>query len=135
PDAQVGVVFSTPSKYALAFEPIFPDEARGTASRSYQRIIEAFYRGGFAAGLQAHGLHDRALPAASELARTYAMLIVPGLYVAPDDVLDVLRDYVAAGGHLVVGPRTGYADEWAVARRTAQPGGLADIAGAGYQEF
>ena len=135
PDAQVAMIFSTPSKYALAFEPVFPDERPAPASRSYQRILEAFYRGAFDAGLQTSLLHDRDLPSGSELAESYRLLIVPGLYVAPDAVLDVLRDYVAAGGHLVLGPRTGYADEWAVARSTSQPGGLADLAGADYQEF
>ncbi|TDE95118.1 beta-galactosidase [Occultella glacieicola] len=135
PDADVGLVFSTPSKYALAFEPVFGDERPAPASRSYQRLVEAFYRGAFDAGLQAHVLHDRALPSGAELAEQYRVLIVPGLYVSPDGVLATLRDYVAAGGHLVLGPRTGYADEWAVARRTPQPAGLADLAGASYQEF
>jgi len=135
PDAQVAMIFSTPSKYALAFEPVFPDEPKAPSSRGYQRIVEAFYRGAFDAGLQTHVLHDRDLPSGRELAETYRMLIVPGLYVAPDGVLDVLRDYVAAGGHLVLGPRSGYADEWAVVRRAPQPGRLADLAGADYQEF
>lgn len=135
PDAQAAVIFSTPSKYALAFESVFPDEPKAPSSRSYQRIAEAFYRGAFDAGLQTHVLHDRDLPSGRDLAQTYRMLIVPALYVAPDHVLDVLREYVAAGGHLVLGPRSGYADEWAVVRRGAQPGRLADLAGADYQEF
>lgn len=135
PDADIAFVFSTPSKYALAFEPVFPDEGPGSHSRGYQRIFEAFYKGAFDAGLQAHILHDRALPSGAELAAQYPVLVVPGLYSAADGVLATLRDYVAAGGHLVLGPRTGYADQWAVARRDRQPGLLADLAGAGYQEF
>ena len=135
PDADVGIVFSTPSKYALAFEPVFGDERPGPGSRSYHRLEEAFYRGVFDAGLQAHVLHDRALPSGDELAEQYRVLIVPGLYVATEPVLTTLREYVAAGGHLVLGPRSGYADESAVVRREQQPGGLADLAGAGYQEF
>lgn len=135
PDAQVGFVFSTDSKYALAFEPVFPDEPKAPASRGYQRILEAFYRGSFAAGLQAHLLHDAALPGGAELAREYPMLVVAGQYVAADPLVQTLRDYVAAGGHLVIGPRTAYGDEWAVARTAPQPAGLADLAGASYQEF
>src|SRR5690606_4997187 len=69
PDAQVGFVFSTDSKYALSFEPVFPDEPKAPSSRGYQRILEAFYRGSFAAGLQAHLLHDGALPSGEDLAR------------------------------------------------------------------
>ncbi|WP_420112298.1 beta-galactosidase [Pseudactinotalea sp.] len=135
PDADLAFVFSTPSKYALAFESTFPDEAPGNHSRSYQRIFEAFYKGAFDAGMQAHVLHDRALPSGAELAETYPVLVVPGLYSAPDGVLATLREYVALGGHLVLGPRTGYADEWAVSRRSRQPGLLSDLARAGYQEF
>lgn len=135
PDAQVGFLFSTDSKYALAFEPVFPDEPKSPASRGYQRILEAFYRGSFAAGLQAHALHDRGLPGGEELARDYPMLVVAGQYVMPDALTETLRAYVAAGGHLVIGPRTAYGDEWALARTAPQPAGLADLAGAGYQEF
>ena len=135
PDADIAFVFSTPSKYALAFESVFPDESPGLHSRSYQRIVEAFYKGAFDAGLQTHVLHDRALPTGAELAERYPVLVVPGLYSAPDGVLATLREYVSSGGHLVLGPRTGYADEWAVVRRDRQPGLLADLAGAGYQEF
>ena len=39
------------------------------------------------------------------------------------------------GGHLVVGPRTGYADEEARARREVQPARLAEAAGVWYEEF
>ena len=135
PDADLAFVFSTPSKYALAFEPVFPDEGAAPHSRGYQRIFEAFYKGAFDAGLQAHVLHDRALPSGAALAQRYPVVVVPGLYIAPDGVLATLREYVAAGGHLVVGPRTGYADEWAVSRREQQPADLADLAGVSYQEF
>lgn len=135
PDADLAFVFSTPSKYALAFEPVFPDENAAPHSRGYQRIFEAFYKGAFDVGLQAHVLHDRALPGGTELAAQYPVLVVPGLYTVADGVLATLREYVAAGGHLVLGPRTGYADDWAVSRRERQPGGLADLARAGYQEF
>ena len=135
PDAQIGVVFSTPSKHALAFEPVFPDAAAAPTSRSYQRIVEAFYRGAFDIGLQSHLLHDRDLPSGDELARRYPVLVVAGLYAMADDVSTILRAYVAAGGHLVVGPRTGYADRWGVVPVEPQPAGLASSAGAGYQEF
>src|SRR5699024_216116 len=45
PDADVGIVFSPPSKYALAFEPVFGDERPGPGSRSYHRLVAAFSRG------------------------------------------------------------------------------------------
>ena len=63
------------------------------------------------------------------------MLIVPGLLVADDALLIWLRDYAAAGGHLVIGPRTAYGDEEGRARIEVKPAHLADAAGVRYQEF
>lgn len=135
PDADIAFVFSTPSKYALAFEPAFRDETAQPALRSYQRIVESFYKGSFSAGLQSHIVHDRDLANARGLRDRYAVAVVPGAYVLADDAIALLRDYVSFGGHLVIGPRTGYADQWARVRMDPQPGGFADLAGAGYQEF
>ena len=63
------------------------------------------------------------------------MLVVPGLLVADDDLLTWLRDYAAAGGHLVIGPRTAYGDEEGRARVEVKPAHLADAGGVRYQEF
>ncbi len=63
------------------------------------------------------------------------MLIVPGLLVADDALLDWLRSYAAAGGHLVLGPRTAYGDGEGRARLEVKPARLADAAGVRYQEF
>ena len=57
------------------------------------------------------------------------MLVAAGLYVASDADLDLLRDYAAAGGHLVVGIRTGYGDEEARARVEVAPARLARCRG------
>jgi beta-galactosidase len=46
-----------------------------------------------------------------------------------------LRDYALAGGHLILGPRTGYADQEARARTDRMPARLADAAGVWYDEF
>ena len=47
------------------------------------------------------------------------VLVVPALFTASEGDLDRLAAYAGAGGHLVLGPRTGYADaEGRVARRT-----------------
>ncbi len=69
------------------------------------------------------------------MAEELPVLIVPGLLVADDAVLIWLRDYAAAGGHLVIGPRTAYGDEEGRARVEVKPAHLADAAGVSYQEF
>jgi beta-galactosidase len=49
--------------------------------------------------------------------------------------LNWLADYAEAGGHLLLGPRTAYADHEARARPEVQPARLAAAAGAWYDEF
>ena len=69
------------------------------------------------------------------LAAELPVLVVAGLLVANDDLLTWLRDYAAAGGHLVLGPRTAYGDDEGRARTDVKPARLAEAAGVRYQEF
>ena len=101
------------------------------------RIFDAFHRGVIDAGAQARILHTgqaRDLGAA-ELAARFPVLVAPALYAATDADLDLLRDYAAAGGHLVIGIRTGYADDEARARVAVAPDRLHEAAGVHYEEF
>lgn len=148
PDAEVGLLYSARSKWGLAFQSSFPAPGRPVGSherdeRSYHRIFESFYRGTFDAGLSARLIHDNQLvdetgtvlqePAA--LAAEVPVLVVPGLLVADDPLLMWLLEYAAAGGHLVLGPRTGYGDAEGRARLEVKPALLAEPAGVHYQEF
>ena len=149
PDAAVGLLYSARSKWGLAFQAAFPKPgATAVASlddvdqRSYHRIFEAFYRGTFDAGVSARLLHDSQIVGpdgvlidAAALAAELPVLVVPGLLVAGDDLLWWLRAYAAAGGHLVLGPRTAYGDEEGRARTEVKPAHLAEVAGVRYQEF
>lgn len=143
PDAAVGMVYSSRSKWGLAFQATFEEHpGQGDLDeRSYQRIFQAFYRGAFDAGVPVRILHDDQLvhpdggldPAT--VARELPVLVVAGLLVADDELLGWLRAYAEAGGHLVLGPRTGYGDEEGRARLEVKPALLADAAGVSYQEF
>jgi beta-galactosidase len=136
PDADVTLLVSNPSKWAMEFFPPLSLNDGPDAS-SYNRIFDAFYRGVVDAGRQARVLHDvQALDRTpAELAERHPVLVVPALYVANDALLELLRDYAAAGGHLVIGIRTGYGDEEARARRAVAPAILAESAGVWYDEF
>ncbi|MWB99728.1 beta-galactosidase, partial [Agromyces seonyuensis] len=136
PDADVAILWSNPSRYALQNTPPFPGE-RGIEGESFERIADAFHRGVVETGRQARLLHlDQAAGlGAAELARRHPVLVAAGVYVLTDDELALLRDYVAAGGHLVLGPRTGYADDEARARVEVAPPRLADVAGVRYDEY
>jgi beta-galactosidase len=71
----------------------------------------------------------------SNVVEELPVLIVAGLLVADDDLLTWLREYAAAGGHLVIGPRTAYGDREGRARLEMKPAHLAEAGGVRYQEF
>jgi beta-galactosidase len=132
PDADVGLVLSVPTRWIMQKYPAL-SHADGTPDeRAYQGLIEPFYRGAFDAGLQVRIVHAGQLAAVTE---RFPVLVAAGLYLADDETLDWLRAYAEAGGHLIVGPRTGYADTEARARTDRMPARLADAAGVWYDEF
>ena len=103
--------------------------------RSYHRIFEAFYRGTFDAGGAgaaasttsiSSGRTVRGCWTRPTVADELPVLVVAGLLVADDALLTWLRDYAAAGGHLVLGPRTAYGDEEGRARLEVKPAHLAE---------
>ena len=116
PDYDIAVLYDSDSKFALSTQ----GPLRGDAfidPDSYRHILAAFSRGIFDAKRQQRlvrpqhllpsrgGEHD-----AAEAAARYPVLIAAAFYTAADEDLDFLIDYAQAGGHLVVGPRTGYGD-------------------------
>ncbi|MDR6972843.1 beta-galactosidase [Leifsonia shinshuensis] len=144
PDATVGLLWSNESMWGLEGQPALARDDGSEDPGSYQRIVNAFYRGAFEAGAPVRIVHDvqlvergdgTRLREPADVAAELPVLLAPALYVASDALLDWLRDYAEAGGHLVLGPRTGYADTEARARTDVKPARLAGIAGVGYQEF
>ena len=142
PDADVGFLYSHNSKWALGSQPALALEDGRPDSRSYDNMLEAFYRGSFAAGLQARIIHDAQIVSGgtylrdpTQFAASIAVLVVPALYVASDALLEWLRLYAEAGGHLLLGVRTGYADSESRARMDVKPALLSRSAGVSYQEF
>ncbi|MWV51365.1 beta-galactosidase (plasmid) [Rathayibacter sp. VKM Ac-2803] len=136
PDADAAVLWSTPSRYAMQFMPPFPRDGRPD-EESYECIVDSFYRGVIDSGRQARILHveqARDLGAA-ELAKRFPVVIAAGLYISTDEDLELLREYAAHGGHLVLGPRSVYADEEARARIEVAPARLTGAAGVSYEEF
>jgi beta-galactosidase len=133
PDADVAMVFDMPSRWIMQRYPPLSRPDGTPDERAYQGLLEPFYRGAFDGGLQVRILHAAQLT--SDLVSEHPVLVVPGLYIADDETLDLLRNYALAGGHLVLGPRTGYADTEARARDERMPARLADAAGVWYDEF
>jgi beta-galactosidase len=137
PDADIAIVYSLPSKWLMQKYPSLGHADGSPDEHAYRGLLDPFYRGAFDAGLQVRIVHARQLvegdPAAA--AERHPVLVVPGLYVVDDATLDWLCAYAAAGGHLVLGPRTGYADHEARARAEPAPARLSGPAGVRYDEF
>ncbi len=144
PDADVAFLYDSDSKWALSPGPTapLPDATGWGDPDSYRRLALPFYRGAFDAGVQVNTVRPAQLfgdgrrPAQdpSSVAQRRPVLVAVGLYTPGDEQLRWLLDYVAAGGHLVIGPRTAYADHEGRARRDVKPAVLAGAAGVTYQE-
>jgi beta-galactosidase len=136
PDADAAVLWSNDSRWALEFFPALSLDG-GPDRQSYEHIFDAFHTGVVESGAQARILHvqQAAATGARGLAARYPTLVVPALYVADDETLDLLDAYASEGGHLVIGPRTAYADELARARIAVAPDRLTGASGVHYDEY
>jgi len=123
PDADVLLLYSTDTKWSFEAYPPLPLPGGGPNTAAYLDIFDAFYRGLFEAGAQVRVKHTRQflVTPVEELVARYPVLVAPSIYVADDATLEHLRAYAVSGGHLVVGIRTGYADELVRARRAVAP--------------
>ncbi len=136
PEAPVAMLVSVASRWALEFQP--PLTVPGTSQpdrRSYGRVVSALHRGFFDAGMGTAVVQPEQLPEdPDEMVQRHPVLVVPALYVAPDELLEWLAAYAAAGGHLILTIRTGYADDDGRIRQEVMPGRLARAAGVHYLE-
>jgi beta-galactosidase len=137
PDADVVLLYSTDTKWSFEFYPPLARPDGSKDPQAYLRIFDAYYRGLHEAGAQVRVQHLARFveTPVAELVDRFPVLVAPAVYVADDAVLDHLRAYAEAGGHLVVGIRTGYGDELARARLAVAPAHLADAAGVSYDEY
>jgi beta-galactosidase len=136
PDASVAMLISPASRWALEFQPLLTVPGSSQPDRrSYGRIVAALHRGFFDAGVGTAVIQPEQLPTEpAELVERHPVLVVPALYVATDELLDWLAAYAAAGGHLVLTVRTGYADDEGRIRAALMPGRLTGPAGVHYLE-
>jgi len=77
---------------------------------------------------------DFVFPETTDLSN-YKIVIAPLLYVASDEVLNRLAEYVHAGGNLVTTFKSGFTNKYDTVRWIMAPGPLRKAAGFRYQEF
>jgi len=116
-DAPVAILFDYDSLWALDAQPHAPDF-------DYWALQEAFY-----GAVRSYGVQVDVVPPSADLSG-YAAVVAPALHLVTDDLADRLSDYVAGGGELLFGPRTGVKDAENKLRPAPQPGPLADLVGA-----
>jgi len=141
PDHDIAVLYDSDSKFALSTQGPLPGGSPFDPD-SYRSIVAAFSRGIFDAQRQQRLVRPQhLLPSRggeltpADAAALYPVLVAAALYTAADEDLDFLVAYAQAGGHLVVGPRTGYGDVEARVRTERAPARIADTAGVWYDEI
>jgi len=116
-DAPVAVLFDYDALWALDVQPHAPDF-------DYWALQEAFY-----GALRGRGVQVDVIPPDADL-DGYAAVVAPALHLVTENLADRLTDYVASGGSLLFGPRTGVKDRHNKLRPALQPGPLTDLVGA-----
>jgi beta-galactosidase len=135
PDYDVAVLYDSDSKFALATQGPVRGEGLGHFDidpDSYRHIVSAFSRGIFDAKRQQRLIRRHQLDDLHP--DGFPVLVVPALFTATDDDLDALAAYARAGGHLVVGPRTGYGDAEGRVRAEPAPARLSAASGTWLEE-
>jgi beta-galactosidase len=122
-EADVAVLLDFPSGWAL--------ENGGQPSRDMDAFGEIKR---WHAALWRAGITTDLAPPDADLSR-YRLVLAPALYSVSDSAAKNLRDHVAGGGHLLVGPYSGIVDEHDRVRLGGYPGAFADLLGVRIEEF
>ena len=119
----VALLYSVDSYHGLQYMP-FDDRV------NYMTVLEQAHRA-------LHELNvgtDFVFPERADFSK-YRVIVVPPLYVASDELLHKLSEYVKNGGHVVMSFKSGFTDENDTVRAVRAPGPLRAAAGFSYQEF
>ena len=121
---RVALLFSHDSKHALDFMPY-------TNRDQYKDFLlyDALYRQNIECDILPV---DK--PSMQDFSQ-YDMLVIPSLYVATDELLKKISDFVWNGGEVVMLYKSGYTDFDNAVRTSAAPGPLAEACGFTYQEY
>lgn len=121
--SDVAILFSLDSYHGLRFMPL-DDRV------DYQTVLSQMHKALYRMNVST----DFVFPNSTNL-NSYKVLIVPPLYVASDELLARLSEYVRGGGHLVMSFKSGFTNEFDTVRAARMPGPLREAAGFSYQEF
>ncbi len=130
---KVAILFSHDSNSALNFMPFNqggspwgPDHNNFYRSTLVNQFHKVLYENNIGV--------DFILPKNPEFEK-YDLVIIPALYVASDELLEQINDYVKNGGHVIMQFKSGFSDENSMVRPMLAPGPLREACGFYYQEF
>jgi len=139
PTSEVTMIYSPESNWALGFQPPLRrkfDVGDFGDPDSYGRFFASYYDLFFAEDFGVNLIGANKLPdSAAQLLKSTQILCLPALYISEDAVLEFALEFARLGGHLILTPRSGYADQISVVRQEVMPGILAKAAGVHYDEF
>ena len=98
---------------------------------AYNDVLRAYYDALYRRNVEV----DFITPDSTVPLNRYKLIIAPALYAASDAEIDRLNGYAKAGGHLLYGFKSGFADENGRVRYADQPGHIAEAAGVHYNQF
>ncbi len=122
PEAQVAILHSYDSRWAIDFQP---------HNRNYDQLDVLL---GYYAPLRAQRLSVDVVEADAPLS-AYRLVFAPSLNVVTPELARHLAEYVRQGGHLVLGPRSGMKDEHNSLNTERQPGPLVEALGGRVEQF
>ncbi|HEY4840718.1 MAG TPA: beta-galactosidase [Terriglobales bacterium] len=120
---KVAILYSNDSYYGIEFMK-FSDHA------NYRSLMQQMYNTLYWENIGV----DFVFPESTNLA-SYKIVVASPLYVASDELLNKLVDYVRNGGNLVMCFKSGFTDQYDSVRSGMAPGPLQEAAGFHYQEF
>ena len=122
-DNKVGILLSVDSANALSYMPV-GDHV------DYMTVLHQMYN-----ALYDLNIEPDFVPAGDPNLGRYRVLLVPPLYSASDEILQMLVKYVHDGGHVVMSFKSGFTNQYSTVRDVMAPGPLRAAAGFHYQEF
>jgi beta-galactosidase len=132
-DNEVAILFSHDSNDALNFMPFNgsgSDWGESTASAYRNQLVAQFHKLLYRNNIGV----DFIFPENAEFGK-YKLLIIPALYVASDELLGKITEYIRGGGHVIMQFKSGFSDENSMVRPMLAPGPLREACGFYYQEF
>jgi beta-galactosidase len=129
----VAILYSVDSANAIDFMPFTSSGPQWSSAKpvaDYTSLLNQFHRVLYQVNVGVDFIFPED-PRFSD----YKLIIVPALYIADDDLLQNLSNYVKGGGHVLMTFKSGFCNENSMVRWVRAPGPLRQAAGVSYQEF